>query len=117
MYLQPKSSSCGLLVRHAPQMVYMPADDNDNDNDNDDDNYENDVGSLYAMLRKWFICLPMIMRILIMPKKVMIVIILKVLMIKPMKLDTRQIFVYSKNKKKKYFCVKNFKIGLLWKLC
>ena len=38
MYLEPKSSTCGLLVCHTPQMVDMPAnDDNDYDNANDHD--------------------------------------------------------------------------------
>ena len=26
-YLQPESSTCGLLICHTPQMVYMPAND------------------------------------------------------------------------------------------
>ena len=42
MYLQPKSSTCGLLVCHTPQMVDMPADDDD-DNDNANDGDTDDI--------------------------------------------------------------------------
>ena len=41
MYLQPKSSPCGLLICHTPQMVYMPA--NDNHDDDEDDNANDDA--------------------------------------------------------------------------
>ena len=87
MYLQPKSSSCGFLVSHASQMVYMPADDNDNydnDNDNDTDIAKNGDDSNHIK------------------------------MIKPMIQDK---YLYIVKIQRKYFCVKNVKICLLWKMC
>ena len=45
IYLQPKSSTRGLLICHTPQMVYMPAANDNEDTDsgkNDDDSNHNE---------------------------------------------------------------------------
>ena len=56
MYLQPKSSTCGLLVCHTPQMVYMPAND---DNDSDDAN-DGDIDDVVLMIMIMMMIMPKI---------------------------------------------------------